>query len=182
MSRSPAPGNPRPWFRRSDSGARKEGVLRDAPQPAVLSDGGQHPLLLRPGGALAQKGKGPWGGWGPGTRYAAIYNPQTAETLRGEVQQVERFTGGKGMSTGVRLLVKTDRETVPVLLGPSWYLEKQAFQLTIGDQVEISGAWGWAWGRRAFIAREVKKGGQVLRLRDARGVPLWTGQGWRQRR
>ncbi len=138
--------------------------------------------LLWPGGVRAQKGKGPWGGWGPGSRYAGIYNPQTAETLRGEVQQVERFTGGKGMSSGVRLLVKTDAETVPVLLGPSWYLEKQAVQLKVHDQVEISGSRGWVWGRTAVIAREVRKGGQVLRLRDAQGIPLWTGQGWRQRR
>lgn len=138
--------------------------------------------LVWPSGALAQKGKGPWGGWGPGSRYAGMYNPQAVETLKGEVEQVERFTGGKGMSSGVRLLVKAGAETVLVMLGPWWYLEKQTVRIKVKDQVEITGSRGRVWGQAAFIAGEVKKGRQVLRLRDAQGVPLWAGKGWRHRR
>jgi len=138
--------------------------------------------LVLVAGAPAQQGKGPWGGWGPTSRYAVMYNPQAVETLEGEITEVERFSGARGMSSGVRLLLKTEAETIPVMLGPSWYLEKQRVQLKVHDRVEVMGCRGRAWGQAAFIAGEVKKGPQVLRLRDAQGVPLWAGQGWRHRR
>ena len=32
-------------------------------------------------------------------------------------------------------------------------------------------------GEDVVIAREIKKGDQVLTLRDAKGFPLWSGQG-----
>jgi hypothetical protein len=138
--------------------------------------------LVWSSGALAQRGLGPWGGWGPGSRYAGMYNPQALETLIGEVEQIEHFVGGKGMSAGVRLLLKTEKGTIPVMLGPDWYVEKQPVQLKVKDRVEITGCRGRAWGQTAFVAGEVKKDGQVLRLRDAAGVPLWAGQGWRRHR
>jgi hypothetical protein len=34
--------------------------------------------------------------------------------------------------------------------------------------------WG---GKTVILAAEVKKGDQVLKLRDPNGVPLWTGRG-----
>jgi hypothetical protein len=47
------------------------------------------------------------------------------ETMTGTVESVERVPSSKGRATGVHLLVKTDKETVPVHLGPSWYVDKQ---------------------------------------------------------
>jgi hypothetical protein len=34
-------------------------------------------------------------------------------------------------------------------------------------------------GKPAIVAAEVKKGDQVLKLRDESGTPLWRGQGRR---
>lgn len=53
--------------------------------------------------AFAQGG-GKWrgsGGWGPGSQYDRQYNPQTVETVSGEVVAVEQITPIKGMSPGV---------------------------------------------------------------------------------
>lgn len=133
-------------------------------------------------GVSAQQGKGAWGGWGPGSRYGGVYNPQAVETVQGEVEKVERFSSGKGKSAGVRIIVKTGTETMPVVLGPAWFVEQQALKLAAGDRVEITGSRSPGRETTIFIAGEVKKGNQVLRLRDAEGIPVWAGQKWRQRR
>jgi hypothetical protein len=36
-------------------------------------------------------------------------------------------------------------------------------------------------GQEVVIAREIKKGDQVLTLRDAKGFPMWSGRGGRSR-
>lgn len=132
--------------------------------------------------ALAQQAKGPWGGWGPGSRYAAGCSPQTQETMVGTVAAVERFSSGKGMSAGVRLSLQTETETLPVILGPAWYVEAQPLKLAAGDRLTITGCRSTAGGLPVFIANQVKKGDQILPLRQADGRPRWAGQKWRGRR
>jgi hypothetical protein len=135
--------------------------------------------------AWAQPGMGPGGGqgrgWGAGDPYSRMYDPKTVETLSGEVVQLDKFTPGRKMSYGVHFTLKTEKETVPVHLGPSWYLEKQAVTIAPGDKVEVTGSRITYQGKPAIIAAEVKKGGQVLKLRDATGVPAWAGAGPGQR-
>ena len=38
------------------------------------------------------------------------------------------------------MLVKTDKETISVHLGPSWYLENQDIKLEPKDKVDVKGA------------------------------------------
>jgi hypothetical protein len=130
--------------------------------------------------AWAQPGMGPGGGQGRGggggTFYNRMYDPKTVETLSGVVVKLDKFTAGRKMSYGVHLTLKTEKETIPVHLGPSWYLEKQAVTLAPGDKVEVTGSRITYQGKSTIIAAEVKKGGQILKLRDAAGVPAWAGQ------
>jgi hypothetical protein len=131
--------------------------------------------------ALAQKGitwKG-GGGWGAGTPYAKMYNPQTVETISGEVVSVDQITPMKGMYYGVHTVVKTDKETISVHLGPGWYIENQDVKIAPKDKIEVKGSRITFEGKPAIIAAEVKKGGEVLMLRDASGFPVWSG--WRRR-
>jgi hypothetical protein len=138
--------------------------------------------LLLAQGVWAQPGMGPGGGqgqgWGTGDPYSRMYNPKTVETLSGEVVSLEKFTPEKKMSYGVHFTLKTAKETIPVHLGPSWYVEKQAVAVAPGDKVEVNGSRITYEGKPAIIAAEVKKGGQVLKLRDANGAPAWAGQRW----
>lgn len=140
-------------------------------------------LILVATAAWAQPGMGmgpgQGRGWGAGIPYSRLYNPKTVETLTGEVVSVERFTPGRRMSYGVHFTLKTDKETIAVHLGPSWYVEKQPVTIAPGDKVEVTGSRITYQGQPAIIAAEVKKGGQVLKLRDANGVPAWAGQGRR---
>jgi hypothetical protein len=138
-------------------------------------------LALSASAALAQRGIA-WrggGGWGPGTNYARLYNPQTVETVTGEVVSVDRFTPEKGMNYGIHLVVKTDKETISVHLGPSWYIENQDVKILPKDKIEVKGSRITYEGKPAIIAATVTMGDEVLGLRDAAGIPAWSG--WRRR-
>jgi hypothetical protein len=94
-------------------------------------------LVLAATTAWAQRGMGPGGGqgrgWGAAGSYSRMYDPKTVETISGEVVSVDKFTPGKRMSYGVHFTLKTEKETIPVHLGPSWYMEKQAVTIAQGD-------------------------------------------------
>lgn len=120
--------------------------------------------------AMPGPGKGGKGmGEGTGRGMGMQYNPQTVETVTGEVAAVERTTMGR-MQQGLHLTLKTDKETLPVFLGPAFYLEEQKFQINKGDKLQVKGS----RVNQAMVAGEVKKGDQVLKLRDDQGKPLWS--------
>lgn len=118
------------------------------------------------------------GGWGMKGSYQRMYNPATVETIKGEVVAVEKVKPMNGMQYGIHLMVKTDKETIPVHLGPSWYIERQDTKIQKGDRIEVRGSRVTFDGKPAIIAEEVKKGDHVLVLRDSSGVPAWSG--WRR--
>lgn len=130
--------------------------------------------------AFAQPWKGyrGSGGWGMGTQYQRMYNPATVETISGTVESVDKVTPMKGMHYGIHLLLKTDKETIPVHLGPGWYIERLDTKIEKGDKIEVKGSRITFQGKPAIIASEVKKGDNILRLRDDNGIPAWSG--WRR--
>lgn len=140
-------------------------------------------ILFATASSLAQPRPGMmWrgsGGWGPGAQYNRFYDPKAVETISGGVTKVDRITPAKGMSGGIHMLVKTDKETISVHLGPSWYIENQDVKIEPKDKVEVKGSRITFGGKPAIIAAEVKKGDEVLKLRDDSGFPVWSG--WRRR-
>jgi hypothetical protein len=118
------------------------------------------------------------GGWGMGGSYQRMFNPATVETVSGEVSAVIRMTHKKGMGTGIHLQIKSDKETISVHLGPAWYIERLDTKIEKGDMIEVKGSRISFDGKPAIIAAEVKKGEATLILRDAAGVPVWSG--WRR--
>jgi len=127
---------------------------------------------------------GPWtgwrgsGGWGMGSQYNRMYNPATVENLTGTVEAVDKVTPMQGMNSGVHVMLKTDKETISVHLGPEWYVERLDTKIEKGDKIEAKGSRVTFAGKPAIIAAEVKKGDSVLVLRDGAGVPAWAG--WRR--
>jgi len=115
--------------------------------------------------ALAQRGPGP----GQGAR---MYNPASETTVKGTVDEVKTVTGRRGWN-GTHLTLKTGDKTIDVHLGPASFLKEKGFSFAKGDAVEVTGSKTEAGGSEAIIAREVKKGGETLVLRDAQGVPQW---------
>ncbi len=79
-----------------------------------------------------------------------------------------------GMSEGVQLQLKTAKETIPVQLGPLWYIENQDIDLELQDSIQVKGSRFSCGGQRVMAASEIRKNHLVIRLRDAKGRPLWT--------
>jgi len=110
-------------------------------------------------------------GWG------RRYDPQTVQTIAGKVTAVDSLASGKGAAYGWRrITLQTDKEAIPVILGPVWYLEQQKFTLGPGDALEVGGSRITLEENPCLIAAEVKKGKKTLKLRDKDGRPVWSGR------
>jgi hypothetical protein len=127
---------------------------------------------------------GPWkgwrgsGGWGVGSQYNRMYNPATVENVSGVVESVDEIKPMKGMNSGIHIMLKTDKETISVHVGPEWYIERQDVKLEKGDKIDVKGSRVTFSGKPAIIAAEVKKDDSTLVLRDGSGIPAWAG--WRK--
>ncbi|GAB4330787.1 MAG: hypothetical protein Kow0099_01590 [Candidatus Abyssubacteria bacterium] len=131
--------------------------------------------------AFAQRlgrGQGGMGGWGRASQYQRMYNPDTVETISGQVLEVEYISPMRGMRQGVHLELKYDDETIPIHLGPRWFIENQEIQIEKGDEITVTGSRVTFNEKPAIIAAEVKKGEDTLVLRDEEGFPVWAG--WRR--
>lgn len=105
---------------------------------------------------------------------ARDYDPGTETTVTGKVEQVKQVSGRRGWS-GTHLVLKTEAGAMEVHAGPSSYLSGQGFAFAAGDQVEVLGSKVKMGESEALIAREIKKDGKTLVLRNAQGVPQWAG-------
>jgi len=113
---------------------------------------------------------------GPGggeAGYDRMYDPKTLGSVSGEVVSVDKITG-QGTGYGLRLTLKTDKETILVYLGPGWFLEKQNLAFAPREKVEVTGSQVAFQGKPAIIAAQVKKADKSLKLRDSAGIPAWA--------
>jgi hypothetical protein len=101
------------------------------------------------------------------------YDLKTVETLRGIVVAAPAPPVKGGMPERAQLTLKTEKETLTVYLGPGWFVEKQGMRITNLDQLQVTGSRIKIQGKPALLAAEVRKGGQVLKLRNEQGQPLW---------
>ena len=124
-------------------------------------------------GSWAQKADDPL----MGIHFSKRYDLKTVETLSGEVTAVEKFSPGRGgPPQGLRLRVKFPQETLLVILGPIVYVEQQNVKFAAGDRVEVKGSRMTVRGEPLIVAAEVKKGDQVLKMRNADGEALWLAK------
>ena len=134
------------------------------------------PGLSGAGPARLRRRYGAWeAAWDRG-----LYNPQTVTTVKGTVEKLEEINMGRGGGMGMKfreIILKTDKGSLMVHLGPSQYLDQQKFAVKVGDTVEVTGSQVTLNNQPAIIAREVKVNGQTLKLRDDQGIPAWRGMG-----
>ena len=121
--------------------------------------------------AQMQQRQGPMMGMG-----APNYNTATEATLKGSVEAVKQ-TGGMPGGGGTHLTLKTEKETIDVHVGPSWFLTQNKMSFAKGDQIQVTGSRVKFGTEDALLAREIKKGDQTLTLRNAQGIPAWAGKG-----
>jgi hypothetical protein len=104
------------------------------------------------------------------------YDTSAEVTLKGtvtEVKEVECDMCGSAM--GTHLVLKTDTESIEVMLGPTAFLKKHDFAIAKEDAIEVTGAKIKMGDQDELLAREVKKGEKTLTLRDKMGRPMWAG-------
>ena len=125
--------------------------------------------LLGASDAVAQRARGS----------GRTFDPKTVETIQGKVLSVEKPTSPTNRGYGIHLTLQLDKETIAVHLGPAWYVEKQTPHIEANDTVIVTGSRVTLDGQPTIIAAQVKKGTEVLKLRDDNGVPAWSGAGRR---
>ncbi|MBW1952009.1 MAG: DNA-binding protein [Deltaproteobacteria bacterium] len=131
------------------------------------------PVLAQPRGGGPGTGQGPMG--------PRFYDTKTVTTVKGTVEKLETAPsmgrrGRKGMQWQ-ELVLKTDKETLNVHLGPVGYAREQGLEPKVGDVIEVTGSKITRGQKTILLASEIKAGDKVLKLRDEQGFPLWRG--WR---
>jgi hypothetical protein len=118
---------------------------------------------------------------GTGRQSSPMYDLKTETTINGIVESVETVTGsggrGRGAPGGTHLVLKTEKETLEVHVGPTAYLTEKGITLAKGDALEILGSRVTIGDEPVLIAKQIKKGENTWTLRDASGRPLWAGRG-----
>ena len=140
----------------------------------VLSIGVLCLLLSATAWGQGRTGPPEGGRWEPPGQYARRFDPKTLETFSGEVTTVDQLSPGYGMSDRVWLGLQTDKHMILVILGPTWFHNVRNFKIEPKDRLEVKGSMITGMEEPMFIAIEVKKGDQVLKLRDDSGYPVWA--------
>jgi sporulation protein YlmC with PRC-barrel domain len=108
--------------------------------------------------------------------YKKIFDSKTIKTISGQVIKVDQVPE-PGFGMDIRLTIFIDKkEVLPVYLGPAFYIvgSDQANHLKIGDQVTVTGSEVTRGDETFLLATTVKRGNEVLRLRDKDGNPEWV--------
>jgi hypothetical protein len=133
-------------------------------------------VTLTIGDAVAQgMGQGGMRGQRRGMGPMQRYDVKTIETVSGDVALVDTLVSPRGAWSGVHMIVLTGKDSLSVHLGPGWFLQGK-LGIGAGDKVTVTGSRVTIDGKPALIAAEVKIGQEVLKLRDAQGLPLWRGR------
>jgi len=114
--------------------------------------------------ALAQ------GGYG-----GRMYDANKEVTVKGTVRDVHQHTGKRGWN-GTHLTLITDSGTFDVHVGPTSYISQEEFSFATGDKIEVVGSQVAISGQEALLARQITKDGKTLVLRNAQGIPEWSGR------
>ncbi|MGC1942516.1 MAG: hypothetical protein WA664_02055 [Candidatus Acidiferrales bacterium] len=75
----------------------------------------------------------------PARKSAPIYDPATEVTMKGSVEAIRQLTAPQSWA-GIHLSLKTDKETIDVHVGPSWFVTQSKMSFAKGDQIEVTGS------------------------------------------
>jgi hypothetical protein len=105
------------------------------------------------------------------------YDAKTVEIVTGRVLSVEKTTPTKRRGYWVDVMLQTGNGTIPVRLGPAWYIDKHTPRIEANDTITVTGSRVMLDGRPAIVAADITKGNELLKLRDGNGNPFWPRTG-----
>lgn len=113
-------------------------------------------------------------GWQHDSDYNKRFKVGTTQTITGTVEGLDRVRPMPNMSEAVVLNVRTtDGQTIPIHMGPAWFIDNQSARFNKGEQVTVSGARCDFDGKQIYLASEVRSDKVQLSLRDKDGAPRW---------
>jgi hypothetical protein len=101
------------------------------------------------------------------------YDAKTVETIGGKVLSIEKITSAKKRGYWIDLMLQTGNGTIAVELGPAWFIDKHTPRIEANDTIAVTGSRVTLDGRPLIVAADVRKGDELLKLRDANGIPVW---------
>ena len=104
-------------------------------------------------------------------RSGPLYRADREITISGRVVAVVTRPSSRSLP-GEHLTLQTPKGKVDVQLGPARARIAEEHMLREGDQVEVTGAMISRRGQNVLLARQLKRGTQVLTLRNRRGFPI----------
>ncbi len=105
------------------------------------------------------------------------YDPNAEVTIEGIVtEKISVPWGSSDCWGGEHLMVKTDKETIEVHVGPTWFLAREGFLVEVGERVSITGSRIQVDGKAVIITRTLRKDGKELEVRAKQGKPAWRGK------
>jgi hypothetical protein len=103
------------------------------------------------------------------------YDPAREVTFEGRVLKVDPAPCASLPISNLHLHMLLPEGPAEINLGPCWYVQDQPLQFKKGDLVSGIGSEMEPKANvpRVIVAREVRRGKEVLRLRDPGGKPQW---------
>lgn len=103
------------------------------------------------------------------------YDLQTEKAFTGKIKSIGPAPCAALPISSYHIHVIVEGKLIEVHLGPCWYIAEQKMALKEGDTVQGIGSLtsGRSGGLGIIAAREIRRGSDVLRLRDHTGRPLW---------
>jgi hypothetical protein len=129
--------------------------------------------LALTGESWGQTDSGDVKGGGPGN----LYDLQSVVTVAGTVVSKTPPQVKQGLPYLVYLILKNAEGKITIFLGPSLYIDKLPVQIQVLDRIQVIGSRITWEGSPVILAAEVKRGQDILKLRDRKGVPVWSGKG-----
>lgn len=111
-------------------------------------------------------------------RYQRPFDIKKMVEVKGTVLEVSHSKENKDEKRGVFLILKSNKEEIPVHLGPMWYMSRQHHFKT-GDNITVKGSKVDFNDAKVIIASEIHQGKMRMILRDEKGDPVW--QSWRKK-
>ena len=106
--------------------------------------------------------------------YKREYDIKTVEEFTGKVEQIVNSDGENGQVKGVEIIVDTGEELRLVHLGPSWFIEHQQEKIKSGQKVTVKGSKIIHNNVPIVVAKWIKRGNEILKLRSEKGEPIWN--------
>lgn len=119
------------------------------------------------------------------SRMTTVYDVTQVETAIGTVEKIYEKTPSSSSnpnSLGYHMVINTEKESLDIHLGPTWYLKGLERIIAKGDSVIVDGSKVEGHTEengkkklREIRASEVRMGKEiVLKLRDSNGKPYWS--------